>query len=138
MSLEKIIDKIMADARAEAERIILESRHKAEAIKKAAEEQVSSRASAYRKEVEREAMLQASRIVTQARLEKKLTLLRQKKELLEEVLKKTLEDGSLSKKTLTKKVILKGGEQEEAVDRERLVEELRSKLENDILKALKI
>ncbi len=138
MSLEKIIDKIIADARAEAERIILESRHKAEALKKTAEEQASSQASAYRKEVEREAMLQASRIVTQARLEKKLALLRQKKELLEEVLKKTLEDGSLPKKTLTKKVILKGGEQEEAMDREKLVEELRSRLENDILKALKI
>lgn len=138
MSLEKIIDKIIADARAEAERIILESRHKAEAIKKAAEEQASSQTSAYRKEVEREAMLQASRIVTQARLEKKLTLLRQKRELLEEVLKKTLEDDSLRKKTPVRKVILKGGVKEEAMDREKLIEELRSRLENDILKALKI
>jgi Na+-translocating ferredoxin:NAD+ oxidoreductase RnfG subunit len=83
-------------------------------------------------------MLEASRIVTQARLEKKLNILRQKKDLLEEVLKKALDDDSLRDKTLTKKVILKGGEQEEALDRERLIEELRPKLENDILRALKI
>jgi V/A-type H+-transporting ATPase subunit E len=138
MSLEKIIEKIIADAQAEADRIILESRQKAEAIKKDAEEQAFGKAEAYRKEVEREAQLQASRVITQARLEKKLALLRQKRELLEEVLKKSLEDDSLPKERLAKKVILKEGEQEEAMDRERLVEELRSKLEADILEALKV
>ncbi|MDH7512121.1 MAG: V-type ATP synthase subunit E family protein [Clostridiales bacterium] len=138
MSLERIIEKIIADAQAEAEKIVFESRQKAEAIKRAAYEEASERAAAYQKNAEREAMLEASRIVTQARLEKKLNILRQKKDLLEEVLKKALDDDSLRDKTLTKKVILKGGEQEEALDRERLIEELRPKLENDILRALKI
>ncbi len=138
MSLEKIIEKIIADAQAEADRIIQESRQRAEAIKKDAEEQASGKAEAYRKEVEREAQLQASRIVTQARLEKRLRLLRQKRELVEEVLKRILEDDSLGKRTLAVKVIAKGGEREEAMNREKLIEELRSRLESDILRALNI
>ncbi|MBM3284422.1 MAG: hypothetical protein FJY81_00955 [Candidatus Aminicenantes bacterium] len=138
MSLEKIIEKIIADAQTEAEKIVLESRQKAEAIKKAAYEEAREQAQAYQREAEREALLQASRLVTQARLEKKLNILRQKKDLLEEVLKKALEDGALREKSMTRKVILKEGEREEPLDSEKLIEGLRSKLENEILEALKI
>ncbi len=138
MSLEKIVERIIADARAQAEAIIEESRQRAEAMKSKAREEALELAARYRQEVEREARLEASRIVTQARLEKKLRLLRQRKDLLEEVLKRALADQAVQEKMLTKKVILKQGEREEAVDRERLFEELRSKLEYDIVEALKL
>lgn len=138
MSLEKIIEKIIADARVEAEAIIEESRQRAEDIKNKAREEAMELASRYRQEVERQARLEASRIITQARLEKKLTLLRQRKDLLEEALRKALSDQAVEQKMLTKKVIFKQGEREETMDRERLIEELRTKLEYDIVEALKL
>ncbi len=136
MSLEKIVDKILSDARAEAERILQESQRKAEEMKRRAHEEAVEMAQRYRQEAEREARLQASRILTQARLEKKLRLLRQRKELLEEVLKRAIQDGAIAEKILTKKVIMKKGESEEPVDRQRFIEELRTRLEKDIVEAL--
>ncbi|MGQ9673465.1 MAG: V-type ATP synthase subunit E family protein [Candidatus Aminicenantales bacterium] len=138
MSLEKIIDTILSDARAEAENIIRESQKRAEEIKKRAQEEALEQAALYRQEAEREARLEASRILTQARLEKKLSLLRQRKELIEEVLKRALAENILEQGMLFKKVILKKGERQEAVDRERFFEEFRTRLENDIVEALKL
>lgn len=138
MSLEKIIHKILSEARAEAEMILRESQEKAEAIKEKARQEALELAARYRQEAEREANLQASRILTQARLEKKLTMLRQRKDLLEEVLRKALEDSRVQERMVRKKVILKQGEEEEALDQERLIDRLREKLENDIVEALKL
>jgi vacuolar-type H+-ATPase subunit H len=138
MSLEKIIEKIISDAEAEAEEIIRESRDKAENIRKAAEKEGAERAAAYLQEAEREAGLEASRILTQARLEKKLKILRQKRELLDDILRAAFEADPLRQKEFKRKVIAKDGEREESFDREKLIEELRSRLENDILEALKI
>ena len=138
MSLEKIVEKIFADAMAEAERISLETRERADGIKKAAKEEAEKRAAAYLQEAEREARLQASRIITQARLEKRMRILREKRALLEHVLERALSNDVLRQSKLKKQVIAKEGEREEDFSREQLFEELRSRLEKDILDVLKI
>ena len=138
MSLEKILKKIINDAQAEADKIILESEKKAAEIKEKALKQGSDLAEALVKEAERQSNLEASRIITQARLEKKIDALSRKKELIDEVLEKAFQKGARGKEGLKRKIIMKEGEREEPYDEERLKEELRSKLENEILDALKI
>jgi V/A-type H+-transporting ATPase subunit E len=138
MSLEKILKKIIDDAQAEADKIILESQKKAEEIKEKGRKKASDLAEALVKEAERQGHLEASRIITQARLEKKINTLSRKKELIEEVLEKAFQRGAKGKERLKRKIIMKEGESEEPYDEEKLKEELRSKLENEILEALKI
>lgn len=138
MSLEKIVEKIIADARFEAEKIVFESRRKAEEIKEAARKEAEEKAAARRGEVERKAQLQASRIVTQARLEKKLRLLARKRELLDEVMTQAFDNDSFRRLELKRQVVVKDGVQEEVLDRGKFIEELRTRLEAEILDALKI
>jgi vacuolar-type H+-ATPase subunit H len=138
MSLEKIVEKIIADAGAEAEKIILESRKKAEEIKQAAQCEAGEKAAARLSEAEREARLQASRILTQARLEKKLLVLGHRRELLDQVLNRALESDSLRTAGLTRTVVAKDGERQEVFDRGKLIAELRARLESEILDLLKI
>jgi len=138
MSLEKILKKIIDDAQAEADKIILESQKKAEEIKEKGRKEASDLAEALVKEAERQGHLEASRIITKARLEKKISTLARKKELIEEVLEKAFQRGAKGKERLKRKIIMKEGESEEPYDEEKLKEELRSKLENEILEALKI
>jgi vacuolar-type H+-ATPase subunit E/Vma4 len=138
MSLEKILKRITDDARAEADKIILENKRKAKEIKENAREEASKLAEELVKEAERKARLEASRLVTQSRLEKKINILAEQKDLIEEVLGKAFQKSIKSAKGLKRKIILKQGEREEPYDEERLKEELRSKLENEIIEALKI
>ncbi len=138
MSLEKIVEKITADARAEAEKITLESRKRAEEIKQAARREADEKAAARLSEAEREARLQAGRIVTQARLEKKLLVLRQRRELLDQVLTRAFDSDSLRPLELKRTVVVKDGEREEVFDRGKLIAELRARLESEILDLLKI
>lgn len=138
MSLEKILEKIIDDAQTEAGKIILESQKKAAEIKEKAQNEASDLAEVLVKEAERQGQLEASRIVTQARLEKKINMLSRKKELIEEVLEKAFQKGAKGKTGLKKKIIMKEGESEEPYDEEKLKEEIRSKLESEILEALKI
>lgn len=138
MSLDKIVKKIIDDAQAEADRIILEGRSKAEVIKENARREASEMGKALEKEAERQGRLEASRIVTQARLEKKLEILSLKKELVEKVLDRAFRKSASSRKGLRRKLIMKQGEKEEPYDEARLKEELRSRLENEIIEALKI
>jgi vacuolar-type H+-ATPase subunit H len=138
MSLEKIVEKIIADARSEGEKIILESRRRAEEIKEAARKEAEDKAAARRVEVEREARLQAGRIVSQARLEKKLRLLTQKRELLDEVLTRALASDSFRRLELKRQVVVKDGVREEVLDRGKFLAELRTRLEEEILDALKL
>ncbi len=138
MSLEKILEKIIDDAQAEADKIILESKKKAAENKEKARKEASDLAEAMVKEAERQSHLEASRIITQARLEKKINTLSRKKEIIEEVLEKAFQIGAKGKERLKRKIIMKEGESEEPYDEEKLMEELRSKLENEILEALKI
>jgi vacuolar-type H+-ATPase subunit H len=138
MSLEKILEKIIDDAQTEADIIIIESKQKAAEIKEKARKEASDLAGALLKEAERQGHLEASRIVTKARLEKKINTLSRKKELIEEVLEKAFQKGAKGKKGLMRKIIMKEGESEEPYDEDKLKEELRSKLESEILEALKI
>lgn len=138
MSLENIIEKILAEAKGEAERIVRESRDKAAAVLSAAEKEANERASAFLKEAEREATLQANQIMAQARLEKKIALLRQKRELLDEVLKRAFDQAIPDEIGLKRQVVGKEGVEEEPFDRGRLIEELRSLLEKEILETLKV
>lgn len=138
MSLDKIIKKIIDDAQAEADRIILESRMKADEIKESARREAEEVGKALEKEAERQGRLEASRIVTQARLERRLKILSLKKEFIEQVLDRAFQKSVSKRRGLKKKVVLKEGEKEEPYDEARLKEELRSRLESEIIEALKI
>jgi vacuolar-type H+-ATPase subunit E/Vma4 len=138
MSLEKILEKIIDDANAEAEKILLENREKANGIKERAEKEASESAEVLVKEAERLGQLEASRLITQARLETKINILDQKKELVQEVLEKAFQKKLLEKTGLKRKIITKQGEREAPLDEARLKEELRSRLENEILEILGI
>jgi len=138
MSLEKILERITHDAQTEADKIISESKKKAEEIKKAARKEAEGLAAALIEEVERKAKLEASRLITQTRLEKRIKVLSWKKELIDEILHKALQKADLGQENLKKKIILKDGEREEFYNQDKLLEELRPQLENYILKVLKI
>jgi vacuolar-type H+-ATPase subunit E/Vma4 len=138
MSLEKILDKIIDDAKAEADKILVESRGRAEKIKEEAEKKVSELAEALTEEAERQGHLEASRLITQARLETKINILSLKKELIMEVIEKAFQKKVLGKKGLKRMIITKEGEREEPLDEARLREELRSKLESEIIEVLGI
>ncbi len=138
MSLEKILQKIEKDAQLESKKIILENKKKAKQIKENARKEASELAKALLKESEREAQLEASRLITQARLERKINLLARKKDLIEEIINRAFRDENLKEKGLKKKIIFKDGEREEPFDQEKLEEELRPALENYIVEVLKL
>lgn len=138
MSLEKILDKILEEARLEAEQILQESRQKAEEIIKNARKQGEMQASAILEQAERLGNLEASRLVTQARLEKRIKILRCKKDLIDQVLEKSFQEQKDDTFGLKRKVIRKDGEQEELVDHHKVKQELRPRLEKDIAEVLKI
>jgi V/A-type H+-transporting ATPase subunit E len=132
MSLEKILERIIDDAQSEADKIILESKKKAAEIKEKAKKEAFDLTEALVKEAEKR-----GRIITQARLKKKINTLSRKKELIEEVLEKAFKKVPKGKE-LKRKIIMKEGESEEPYDEGKLKEELRSKFENEILEGLKI
>lgn len=138
MSLEKILKKIIDDAQSEADKVLKESKNKADEIKEKGREEATNLAEALIKEEERKGELEASRLITQARLERRISILSRKKELIDGVLEKAFKKGGLGKEGLKRKVILKDGEKEEPYDEERLKDELRLRLENEIIEALKI
>ena len=138
MSLEKIIERIISDAEAEAGRIIASSREKAEGLVREAELEASERSAAFLQEAERDASFRANQIMAQARLEKKIALLRERRDLLEKVLRKSFDQAAPKGIRLRRQVVAREGMKEEDFDRERLLEELRPRFERDIVEALKI
>ena len=138
MSLENILNKIMKDARDEADRFIAEGKEKAEEIQNKAQQEAEEAAAALIDKIVKQAELEASRLVTQARLEKRIHLLSLKKEIIDKVLRQAFKKSSPVPGTLKRKIILKDGEKEELFDEETLIEELRPKLEKFIAGELKI
>lgn len=138
MSLEKIVEKVLADAQAEADRIIKESHLKGDEIKEKARQQGQEHAEALLEEVERQGRLEANRLITQARLEKRIKILACKKELIDEVLHRAFQREKFEEKGLKQKIIMKDGEKEVLFDQEKLKQELRPRLENVIIEELKI
>ena len=138
MSLESILEKIGREAQAERERIIRESREKAEQLRSQAETEAGELSQQLLAESAREAELEAHRLVTQARLQKRLRLLSLKKELVDEVLDLAFERRAEDTVSLQRLVVLKQGSREEPLDRETLKQELRPELEAYIVELLKI
>jgi len=136
MSLENILKKIVEDARAEAETLIEESEAKAEEIRRKSREEASALADALLQDEERQGKREASRIVTQARLQKRLDILASKKELIDEVLTRAFHRSRQAGGSVTRKVILKDGEREELFEEKKLLDELRPQLEKYISEAL--
>lgn len=137
MSLESILEKIGREAQAERERIIRESREKAEKLRSEAELEAQKQSAQLLKESAREAELEAHRLVTQARLQKRLRLLSLKKELVDEVLDQAFDRQAEGAVSLKRQVVLKEGIREETLDRETLKQELRPQLEGYIAELLK-
>jgi len=138
MSLEKILKQIGDDAQEEADLIIQEGRQKAEKILGAAKEDAAALAESLIKESQRKSQLEASRIVTQARLEKKIDILTCKKELIDLVFEKAFQNEIGERKDIKRVVIEKDGESEELFDEQQLRKELRPQFEKAIASALKL
>ncbi len=138
MSLDIIIAKVLADARTEADRILAEHRAKAEALLQAELRLSEVQAGAVSREAEAEAALEAGRIVTQARLERRIGLLAARKALVDEVLERAFAKVPVRHRALSKTIVSRGGETEEPFERAKLMDELRPGLENAIAEILKI
>jgi vacuolar-type H+-ATPase subunit E/Vma4 len=138
MSLEKILNTIIEDAQAEAVAIVKESQSKAEEIKETVRKEALELAEALHAEEERQGRLEASRLITQARLEGRIDILSTKKEIIEDVLAKALDKERSSIEKLKRQIIMKEGEREEAFDESRLLDEIRPQLEKFINDALKL
>lgn len=138
MSLDFIIAKVLDDARAEAGRILANDRRKADELRTEEARRAQGRAEAVRREAEVEAALEAGRIVTQARLERRIELLTARKALVNEAIDRALAESSLRGRTLLKTVVTRDGETEEPFDRAKLLDEIRPDLENAIAEILKI
>jgi len=138
MSLEKIVKKITDDAHQEAERIIQESRQRAEQIKGKSQEEAAASEEEILKESEKLAQLEISRIVTQARLERKIEILSCKKQLIDQVLVKAFKETAQGRVRLNKEVIDKKGRGEEVLDEGALLEEMRPRFEKFIADILKL
>jgi hypothetical protein len=138
MSLDIIIAKVLDDARAEAGRIQAEDRRKADELRTEEARRTEGQADAVRREAEGEAALEAGRIVTQARLERRIDLLAARKALVNEALERALAMNPLGYRALSKTVVSRNGETEEPFDRAKLLEEIRPGLEYAIAEILKI
>lgn len=138
MSLETIIEKINLEAQNKRDSILNESTLRAEKIVAEAEMVGKKQAESLVTSARQEAELEAHRLVTQTRLENKLKLLSVKKQLIDEVLDRAFQAENISSAMLKRKLILKDGEQEESIEKIRLKNELRPKVESLIAGVLKI
>jgi len=138
MGLDEILKKISSEGESEAHKIVEESKSRARQIKKEAQEEASRLAEEYLNHEKRRAEMEALRITTQARLDKKMKILSCKKEEIGQVLDQAFDRALKGKKDLKKKVILKEGEKQSPVDKTRIKEELRPELEAQIAEDLKL
>ena len=138
MSLKKIIKKINDDAETEVRKIIAKSKQEAEEVKKKAGEEAANAAEKYLLDEERRRELEANRIVTKARMDMKMKILFCKKEIIDEILNTAFNEALKGKEYLKKRLILKEGEKEGILDKNKLKDELRPELERSIVKDLKL
>jgi hypothetical protein len=138
MSLENIIAKVLGYARTEADRILAESRAKAAELVRTEALRAEELAAAVRREAAEAAALEAGRIVTQARLERRIELLTARKALVDEAIGRALAKPRFRDATLSKTVVARDGATVEPFDREKLLEEIRPGLENVLAGILKI
>jgi vacuolar-type H+-ATPase subunit H len=138
MSLDIIVAKVLDDARAEADRLLAEHRRKAEELVREEARKAEESAEAVRREAAAEAEVEAGRIVTGARLERRIGLLAARKAIVDEVLEKALAGLPAGHRALSKTIVSRGGEKKEAFDRADLLDDVRPGLENAIAEILKI
>ncbi len=138
MSLDIIIAKVLDDARAEAGRILADDRRKADGLRAEEAHRAEGQAEVVRREAEAEAALEAGRIVTQARLERRIELLVARKALVNEAIERALAKSPFRDRALSKIIVSRDGETVEPFDRAKLLEEIRPGLENAIAEILKI
>ena len=81
-----IIDRIMAEADKEIEAFMLEGKHEADAIMKAAEEKARREKESYRKKAEEEARKARAKEISGAEMEAKKAILQEKQDILEEII----------------------------------------------------
>jgi vacuolar-type H+-ATPase subunit H len=138
MSLESILQKIRSEAQAERDRILDESRERAEKLKADAALELESQVDQLLRDAEQASELEAHRLVTQARLRKKLRLLELKKSLVDDVLEKAFELQTADAPQLMRQIVRKDGITEEPLDQAALRQELRPQLESYIASLLKL
>jgi vacuolar-type H+-ATPase subunit E/Vma4 len=138
MGLQEILKKISSQGEDEAHKILEESREKAQQIKKNAEKEASHQAEEYLNKEKRRAEMEATRIMTQARLDKKMKILFCKKEIINQVLDEAFDQALKGKKDLKKKVVTKDGEKQSLLDIKRIKDDLRPELEAQIAEDLKL
>lgn len=138
MSLEKMLKKIEGDAREEVELIIQDSRRKADLIVDAARKEGVTLAESLIQESQRTSQLEASRIVTQAKLEKKIDILTCKKELISFVFERAFQKEISQRKEIKRIVVKKDTESEMVLDEQQLKNRLRPQLEKFIADALNL
>jgi len=138
MGLDEILKKISSQSESEASKIVEESREKAQKIKKTAKKEASEEAEEYLNDEKNRAEMEATRIMTQARLDKKMKVLFSKKEIIGQILDEAFELALKGKKGLEKKVIMKDGERQSALDKEKIKDEIRPDLEAKIAEDLKL
>ncbi len=136
MSLETIIEKIISEAEAEAARLRREAQDKAEQIVAANCQQAEKKAAALQQQAEQEGQLEALRILSQARLEKRLTLLQARRKWVERVLDKAVEAVGPSGRSMQRTIITREGRSQEELTPEELKEDLRLRYEKLVLEIL--
>ena len=138
MSLESILEKIGQQAQSDRDRILDESRKRADKVKAESEQAAQVQVELLLADAAQEADLEAHRLVTQARLQKKLRILSLKKSLVEEVLDSAFVQIDPHAISMKRQIISKDGIREETLDQATLKQELRPQLENFIADLLKI
>lgn len=138
MGLDEILKKISSQAESEAHKVVEESQEKARQIKKSAEMEASKQAEEYLLHEKRRAEMEATRIMTQARLDKKMKILFCKKEIISQVLDEAFDQALKGKKDLKKTVVMKDGEKQSVLDKKRIKDELRPEMEGQIAEDLKL
>ena len=138
MSLESILEKIGQQAQSERDHILDETRERAQKIKAESEQAAKDQVELLLADVSQEAELDARRLVTQARLQKKLRIVSLKKSLVEEVLDAAFERIDPHAVSMKRQIVSKEGVKEESLDQATLKQELRPQLENFIADLLKI
>jgi len=138
MGLDDILKKISSQGEAEARQVIDESRNKAEQIKAHAELEAFKEADIYLAEEKHRAEMEATRIRTQARLDKRMKILVFKKEIINKVMDEAFDQALKGEKALQIQVIMKDGEKQSVLDREKIKDELRPVIEGLIAEDLKL
>lgn len=138
MSLEKIIENIIREAEEEAEKLRSAGRAAAEKLVATSKEEAEKKAARLRQQAEQDGQVEALRILSQARLEKKLALLTARRKWVDMVLEKAMEAADIKRQIIKRTIVTREGLAEEKIAEDKFKEELRLRYEKQILKLLGI